>query len=132
MLFNSLEFLLFFPVITILYFLLPHSIRWFLLLAASCIFYMVYIPYYILILAFTITIDYFAGISIERASGTKRKLFLIFSLVANISILAWFKYFNFLNDNLILLGKLVHEPLGFRHLALLLPIGLSFHTFQAM
>jgi alginate O-acetyltransferase complex protein AlgI len=131
-LFNSYQFLIFFPVVTLLYFLLPHKLRWFLLLVASCIFYMVYKPSYILILLFTIIIDYIAGISISQSTGSRRKLFLILSLLANIGVLAYFKYFNFLNDNLKLAGDLLHHPVGFQHLAILLPIGLSFHTFQAM
>ena len=57
MLFNSFEFLLFFPIVTLIYFLLPHKFRWFLLLAASCIFYMAFVPVYILILFATIIID---------------------------------------------------------------------------
>ena len=132
MLFNSFQFLIFFPVVTILYFLLPHALRWVLLLIASCVFYMAYIPYYILILAFTIIVDYVAGIGIENAQGYRRKLFLVISLISNIGILAFFKYFNFLNDNLIELGHLLHQPIGLKHLSILLPIGLSFHTFQAM
>jgi alginate O-acetyltransferase complex protein AlgI len=132
MLFNSLQFLIFFPVVTALYFILPHGFRWFLLLAASCFFYMAYIPYYIFILAFTIVIDYIAGISIDGARGKKRKIFLIISLLSNLGILVFFKYFNFLNESLIGFGHLLHQPFGFRHLAILLPIGLSFHTFQAM
>ena len=65
MLFNSIEFLIFFPVVTLLFYLLPHKFRWFLLLAASCFFYMWFIPKYILILLITIAIDYSAGILIE-------------------------------------------------------------------
>jgi alginate O-acetyltransferase complex protein AlgI len=99
---------------------------------ASCYFYMAFVPIYIFILGFTIVIDYFAGIYIEKAYGRKRKLFLIYSLLANIGILVVFKYYNFLNDNLsYLLGGLgTTNPFPF--LAILLPIGLSFHTFQAM
>jgi len=73
MLFNSLQFFLFFPIVTILYFLLPHKFRWIHLLAASCIFYIAFIPVYIFILIFTIIIDYIAGILIENAKGKKRK-----------------------------------------------------------
>src|ERR1700733_2662847 len=81
MLFNSLQFLLFFPIVTILYFLLPNKFRWFHLLVASCIFYMAFVPVYILILFFTIIIDYIAGILIENAEGRKRKWFLVMSIV---------------------------------------------------
>ena len=64
MLFSSIEFLLFFPIVTILYFLLPQKLRWLHLLVASCVFYMYFIPIYILILFITIIIDYIAGIMI--------------------------------------------------------------------
>ena len=132
MIFNSIEFVIFFIIVTITYFAFPHRFRWGLLLAASCYFYMAFVPIYILILGFTIVIDYFAGILIENEQGKKRKLFLIISLVANIGVLAIFKYYNFLNENLsILLDSLsLKNPIPF--LKILLPIGLSFHTFQAM
>jgi D-alanyl-lipoteichoic acid acyltransferase DltB (MBOAT superfamily) len=93
---------------------------------------MVFVPVYIFILGFTIIIDYFAGIFLETTKGRRKKVFLIASLVANIGVLAIFKYYNFLNDNL---STLLH---GFGHqnpfpfLSIMLPIGLSFHTFQAM
>ena len=64
MLFNSFEFLLFFPIVTVIFFLLPHKIRWAHLLTASCLFYMAFVPVYILILLGTIVIDYIAGIII--------------------------------------------------------------------
>lgn len=133
MLFNSFEFLLFFPIVTILYFLLPFRFRWALLLAASCFFYMFFIPEYILILFFTIIIDYFAGIQLERIRNPKkRKYFLIGSLVANIGILVIFKYYNFLNSNIttVLDAFNTHNPIPV--MSIILPIGLSFHTFQAM
>lgn len=133
MLFNSFEFLLFFPVVTILYFLLPFRFRWVLLLAASCFFYMFFIPKYIFILFFTIIIDYFAGIQLEKISSQKKKKgFLILSLIANIGILAVFKYYNFLNDNLTAVLHAFHKGNPIPVLSIILPIGLSFHTFQAM
>ena len=132
MLFNSIEFLLFFPIVTIIYFLLPHKYRWFHLLVASCIFYMFFIPIYILILFATIVIDYIAGIMIEKAEGKRRSWYLIMSLITNIGILAVFKYYNFFADNI---SQLFHG-LGINQnvplLKMILPIGLSFHTFQAM
>jgi len=126
MLFNSLEFYLFFPIVTLIYFLLPYRFRWFHLLLASCVFYAAFIPAYLLILFFTIIIDYIAGILIENATGKKRKYWLVVSLLSNIGILAVFKYYNFFAQNL---NLVVHAiPL----LKIVLPIGLSFHTFQAM
>ena len=128
MLFNSLDFLLFFIIVTVSFFLLPHRFRWFLLLAASCYFYMVFVPIYILILGATIVIDYFAGLLIEKSEGKRRHLFLIISLVANIGVLAVFKYYNFFIENINLVAGSGFLP----YLQILLPIGLSFHTFQAM
>lgn len=132
MLFNSIQFGFFFVIVTTLYFVLPHKYRWALLLAASCYFYMAFVPVYILILGFTIVVDYFAGIFIENRQGRKRKKFLIASLIANIGVLAVFKYYNFLDHNLTaLLGSFrLENPIPY--LNIILPIGLSFHTFQAM
>ncbi len=132
MLFNSFHFLFFFIIIAIIYFASPHKYRWMLLLASSCYFYMVFVPVYILILGFTIVVDYFAGILIENAKGKRRRLFLIVSLIANIGVLSVFKYYNFFNENLtsLLHGAGFQNPIPY--LSILLPVGLSFHTFQAM
>lgn len=132
MLFNSFHFLFFFIIATTLYFATPHKNRWILLLVSSCYFYMAFVPIYILILAFTIVIDYFAGLYIEKTKGGRRKMFLICSLLANIGVLAFFKYYNFLDYNLsFMLHKFgLSNPIPY--LSILLPIGLSFHTFQAM
>ncbi len=93
---------------------------------------MAFIPVYILILGFTIIIDYFAGIWLEKTEGKKKKWFLIASLVANIGVLAVFKYYNFLNENLSVLLNTFGYQNHISSLGILLPIGLSFHTFQAM
>jgi len=133
MLYNSLQFLLFFVIVTITYWYIPNRFRWLLLLLASCYFYMAFVPIYILILGFTIVIDYIAGIYLEKTTHKKhKKLLLIVSLVANIGVLVVFKYFNFLNTALdnVLSYSSQHTPFPF--LKILLPIGLSFHTFQAM
>ncbi len=133
MLFNSFYFLLFFPVVTLIYFLLPHRWRWLHLLAASCLFYCAFIPVYILILFFTIIIDYIAALFIENADGKKRKRYLIVSIVANVGVLAIFKYYNFFLGNVNQVLEALHiraSPLPL--LDIILPIGLSFHTFQAM
>jgi alginate O-acetyltransferase complex protein AlgI len=132
MLFNSLAFAIFFPIVTLIYFLIPYRWRWLHLLIASCIFYMFFIPIYILILIFTIIIDYIAGILIENAEGKKRKLFLILSLISNMGGLAIFKYYNFFIENLDASLKFLHIDYASPLLNLILPIGLSFHTFQAM
>ncbi len=133
MLFNSLQFLIFFPIVTVIFFLLPHRFRWVHLLIASCVFYCAFIPVYILILFFTIIIDYIAGIYIEQGIGRKRKTFLIISILANVGVLAFFKYFNFFIDNSNYIVQLFNPGAApFPYLKIILPIGLSFHTFQAM
>jgi D-alanyl-lipoteichoic acid acyltransferase DltB (MBOAT superfamily) len=101
------------------------------LLAASCYFYMYFKPVYILIILFTIIIDYCAGILIEQADEKHKKIYLIMSLAANIGVLAYFKYFNFLADNVNFITTAFKGP-RIPLLNFLLPIGLSFHTFQAM
>ncbi|MDE2143658.1 MAG: MBOAT family protein, partial [Elusimicrobia bacterium] len=132
MLFNSLHFLVFFSIVLAAYYSVAHRFRWMLLLLASCYFYMVFIPKYILILFALILIDYTAGLLIEGSSGTRRKTMLVVSLAANIGMLAFYKYFNFLNDNLTVLLSALHLTNPATDLNILLPIGLSFHTFQSM
>ena len=132
MLFNSFGFLLFFPIVTILFFLLPHKYRWFHLLVASCIFYMYFVPIYIFILFGTIIIDYFAGIFIEKSEGKKKRLFLNMSIVANVGVLAVFKYYNFFIENINAVFTADHLTFALPFMRMALPIGLSFHTFQAM
>ncbi len=132
MVFNSLHFFVFFGLITSAYFLLNHKYRWLLLLLGSCYFYMAFVPIYIVILGFTIVIDYFAGIYLEKFTGQKKKVFLAFSLLANIGVLAVFKYYHFIDQNIGYLSNLLGINYHLPALNILLPIGLSFHTFQAM
>ncbi|MBV6397286.1 MAG: Peptidoglycan O-acetyltransferase [Anaerolineales bacterium] len=132
MLFNSLPFYIFFPLVTLGYFLLPHRFRWLWLLAASAYFYMAFIPAYILILFATILVDYISGLAIEKAEGKRRRGFLILSLAANLGMLGFFKYFNFFNANAAALAHWLDWNYPIPFLNILLPIGLSFHTFQSM
>lgn len=129
MIFNSLQFLVFFMVVSILYYQVKNQQgRIWLLLISSCYFYMSFVPAYLLILGGTIVIDYFAGILIHRSEGATRKAWLTLSIIANVGILVFYKYTNFLLDNISLLFPHHHLP----YLDIILPIGLSFHTFQAM
>lgn len=133
MLFNSLHFLLFLPIVVGVYYLIPQKFRWVWIFLASCYFYMAFIPKYILILFLIIIVDYVAGIVIEKAHTKKAKRFyLIVSLLSNIGLLAFFKYFNFLNANLESLFHLAGADFKPYNLNIILPIGLSFHTFQSM
>jgi alginate O-acetyltransferase complex protein AlgI len=98
----------------------------------SCLFYMAFIPAYIFILMATITVDYFAGLLIEDAAGRKRKAYLAMSVVANIGMLALFKYFDFFIENFDRLARFASLPVSMPLLHIMLPLGLSFHTFQAL
>jgi alginate O-acetyltransferase complex protein AlgI len=132
MLFNSLEFLLFFPIVTALFYLLPHKLRWIHLLIASSVFYMFFIPQYILILLVTILIDYIAAIYIEKSEPNQKKKYLIISIISTCLVLFVFKYFDFFNHNMLFLS----HKFGFYYpekiIKFILPIGLSFHTFQSL
>jgi alginate O-acetyltransferase complex protein AlgI len=93
---------------------------------------MFFIPVYIFILIATILIDYTAGIYIEKSTGKHRKNWLILSIISTCLVLAVFKYFNFFNTNFEEIAKLFHlnYPIGF--INIILPVGLSFHTFQSL
>lgn len=132
MLFNSFEFLIFFPIVVFLYFLLSNKFKVIFLLLASCVFYMSYKVEYLLILLFLITVDYISAFFIAKERGRKRKIYLLLSIISNLSILFYFKYFNFVFDNISSLLTSFHIHHDFPTLSILLPLGLSFHTFQAM
>ncbi len=132
MLFNSFDFIWFFVVISTLYFAIPHKYRWCMLLAASCFFYMAFIPAYIFILLITVVIDYLAAIWIEKSEGKKRKLYLVISIISTCLVLFVFKYFNFFNTNMARVAEFFHWSYPISVLNIILPIGLSFHTFQSL
>jgi len=132
MLFNSLSFGIFFVIVTFLYYVLPWRWRWKILLAASCIFYMAFIPAYIFILFSTIAIDYFMGIMIAEATGRKRLMYLQVSIVSTCLVLFVFKYFAFFGMTVRELQRLFGAAQAFPIAHILLPIGLSFHTFQSL
>ncbi len=129
--FNSIDFLLFFPIVVGLYYGIPHRYRWFLLALASCVFYMAFVPEYIFILLATIVIDYFMGIAIERSEHGKRK-YLLLSIAASVLVLFFFKYFNFINSNIAVLAKAIHWKYPIQALGVIVPLGLSFQRFQSL
>jgi alginate O-acetyltransferase complex protein AlgI len=132
-LFNSFPFLIFFAVVSALFFALPHRFRWALLLLASCVFYMFFIPVYILILGATIAVDFYAGKWIEDAVDARRKkLCLLMSILSVCGILFVFKYFNFFNENAASIARALGWNYPIQALRIILPIGLSFHTFQSL
>jgi alginate O-acetyltransferase complex protein AlgI len=130
MLFNTAQFFVFLAVVLALFYGGPRSWRKPVLLAASYFFYMSWNPKFVLLLLTLTAIDYSAAWLIARtAPGPRRKLFLIASLAANLGFLGFFKYYNFLADNL---AQLLRLPAHVWALDIVLPLGISFHTFQSM
>jgi alginate O-acetyltransferase complex protein AlgI len=135
MLFNSFEFLVFFPTVVGLYFVLPHRLRWLLLLIASYTFYMFWRVEYAIILVISTLIDYICGRMMDRYSEkdrSKRKPWLWLSLLSNLGILFTFKYYNFFNGAATDLAELMGVGYAAPAFELLLPMGISFYTFQTM
>ena len=133
MLFNSLAFAVFFPLVVAVYFLTPARARWALLLAASYVFYAWWKAEYALLLLFSTLVDYAVARVLGRTSapGTRRAL-LGLSLAANLGLLFGFKYFNFFSASLgTLAGGLgmAYQPF---FVDVLLPVGISFYTFQTL
>ena len=130
MLFNTAQFFVFLAVVLILFYAAPRSWRKYILLAASYFFYMSFIPKFILLLLALTAIDYTAARWIARTESPRsRKNALIVSLTANLGLLGFFKYYNFFAANI---AHLFHKPSGAFALSIILPLGISFHTFQSM
>jgi D-alanyl-lipoteichoic acid acyltransferase DltB (MBOAT superfamily) len=132
MTFVSFSFLVFFPIVVFAYYLCPARFRWALLLAASCYFYVVFVPAYLLVLFALIAVDFTMALLIERSEGSRRTHYLWVSIFATVAILFVFKYFNFFNGNLSALAHALNWNYSIGSLSLLLPLGLSFHTFQSL
>ncbi|WP_066503309.1 MBOAT family O-acyltransferase [Abyssisolibacter fermentans] len=133
MLFNSLEFLIFFIVVVTLYFLIPHKYRWILLLTASYLFYMSWKVEYIVLILFATIINYWMSIKLYETSNLKKKkIYLYISLISSLSVLFIFKYFNFFMQSITDLNKILNINIESTTLSLLLPVGISFYTFQTL
>ena len=133
MLFNSFHFLVFLPIVVGLYYALPQKFRWFLLLIASYYFYMSWKAEYIILIVASTLVDFCAGLAIENADSKKRKkLWLFLSLFVNLGLLFTFKYWDFFNESIrdtLNLFSIQFDP---STLKLLLPVGISFYTFQTL
>ena len=132
MLFNSIGFLVFFPIVAIIYFMIPTlKYRNLFLLVASYYFYMNWKPVYALLLLTSTVVTYLAALGISKYPA-KKKWFLISSLVINLGILFFFKYFNWAAENVTTvmdwMGIAIHIP----EFKVLLPVGISFYIFQAL
>ncbi len=143
MLFNSYEFLLFFPVVTVLYFIFPKKSRYVWLLVTSYFFYMSWNPRYVFLLLASTVMTYLAAAGMDMAKKrearwgkerTKRrkKLCVLASLAGNLGILFIFKYANFVLDTMQVVLDRMHLSFVDQRFDVLLPVGISFYIFQAL
>ena len=133
MVFNSMQFILFFPIVVGVLLIVPKALRIGWLLVASYYFYMCWNPEYALLLAFSTLTTYFTGIALEKKTEEKyKKLIITICCLLNLGILFVFKYFNFSIDSINwILNSMEKEPIQ-SYMDLLLPVGISFYTFQAV
>ena len=133
MLFNSLDFFVFFPIVVLVYFIVPRKIRYIWLLVASYYFYMCWNAEYALLIGVSTLITYISGLFLCKLKKTwLRKLVVAMSFISNLGILVFYKYFDFLLENVNAIlskvdGQLVSNPFD-----IILPVGISFYTFQAL
>ena len=133
MLFNSWQYAVFLPVVFALYWALPHKLRWSLLLAASYYFYMSWSVKYVVLILFTTAVSYTAALLLERVERRKkRRLLLMAALLACLGVLFVFKYWDFFFGSLAAAAQRFAIPLHVTTLKLLLPVGISFYTFQTL
>jgi len=140
MVFNSYDFLIFFPIVTLIYFLIPHKVRYIWLLIASYFFYMCWNVKYSLILLFSTFVTYVSGLLITRANKIddekrrvkKKKMWVALSFIINLAILFLFKYFDFAIDNINAILSCLNIKVLIPSFDLVLPVGISFYIFQAL
>lgn len=133
MLFNSITFAVFLPIVFILYWLCPSKYRWALLLITSYYFYMGWNVKYVLLIFATTLVSYACGVLVEKSeSHRKKKVWVIVGCAVIFGILFLFKYFNFFMENLnAILSRFFIQTNEFT-LKLILPVGISFYTFQTV
>ena len=133
MVFNSLEFAVFLPVVLLVYWRLSHKSQNRMLLVASYLFYGWWDYRFLSLLLISTSIDYFVGLRLDETDDEKRRKFLLLaSVVANLGILGFFKYFNFFVDSAAELMKTLGLNPDAPTLRIILPVGISFYTFQSM
>ncbi|HEU0273138.1 MAG TPA: MBOAT family O-acyltransferase [Candidatus Udaeobacter sp.] len=129
MLFNSFQYWIFFFIVAGLFYSVPFRFGKILLLLASYVFYMWWDPRFIVLILTSTIVDYYLGIFLETAAGRRRKLLLIISLVVNLGILGFFKYYDFFAGSL---AALLRIPPSSVILQIVLPVGVSFYTFASL
>lgn len=133
MLFNSVQFAIFFVIVYSLYLVFNHKRQNRMLLLASCIFYGAWDWRFLFLMFISICTDYFCSLNIDKSdSRPVRRRFLAISIVVNLSILGFFKYFNFFADTMQIFLNKFGIPVHMATLRIILPVGISFYTFQTM
>ena len=133
MLFNSLQFAIFLPVLMAIYYLTPFRHRWLPMLLGSYTFYMCWNPAYIVLIIASTAVDYFVALRMgsEDREPHRRRLLAI-SLVFNLGLLFLFKYFNFFTENVNQMFAYLNWESRIAESKFLLPVGISFYTFQTL
>ena len=134
MVFNSMAFLLFFPTVLLLYRILPLKLRWVMLLIFSYYFYISWQADLLYLILFTTLVSYVCAILIEKYEGKrgKQKACMWVAVIASLAVLFFFKYFNFVSENVVNLLNLIGFGVPDFALDLILPVGISFYTFQTL
>src|SRR5262249_49535482 len=129
MLFNSFQYWIFFLIVAVLFYSMPFRFGKILLLLASYMFYMWWDPRFIVLILTSTVVDYFLGILLETATGRRKKLLLVVSLVVNLGVLGFFKYYDFFASSLAVLLRIPQSSVV---LQIVLPVGVSFYTFASL
>lgn len=139
MLFNSLEFLIFFPIVVLVYFIIPNKFKYLWLLVTSYYFYMCWNAEYALLMLFSTVITYLSGLALERAKKAEKteirknkKIIVFICVLLNLLVLFYFKYSNFIFSILNSIFNIFHIQFNMPQFDILLPVGISFYTFQAL
>ncbi|HSN50581.1 MAG TPA: MBOAT family O-acyltransferase, partial [Bacteroidales bacterium] len=133
MLFNSIEYLIFLPVTVCLYYILPSRFQWMILLAASYFFYLLWRVEFVLVLMSATLVSYFAALQMGKLPNKKQRLkYLVASIVVNLGMLIFFKYLGFFTDILNGISGITGRGSILPYFSILLPIGISFYTFQTI
>lgn len=139
--FNSLEFAIFFPIVVLISFIIPKKVKPYWLLAASYYFYMCWNAVYILLLMYSTIVTFLSGITLEKVKKAEcrpekqirmKKMIVLASMVLNLAVLFYFKYFNFAMESLNKLLSAIHIQMNLPQYDILLPVGISFYIFQAL
>ena len=141
MLFNSIHFIIFFPIVVLVYFFIPNKVKYLWLLAASYYFYMCWDAKYALLILVSTIVTFISGLLIEKVKNSQRdehrkimykKCVVVASFIINLGILIYFKYINFGISILSKVFNAVHIQLNVPAFDIILPVGISFYTFQAL